>query len=434
MEVRGSAGQLPEVHAPSGTLPSSPLHTPPTHNFGKVSKTRELPDAAAEFPVRMPPKKRSAAAPRNAAAKRKRVAASGDSVPRSRSGAKPTAPARRSPAATRPSGRPSRHATAAATPAVTAPVPAADAGIIESAPPDSNTAADRDSEAEDSSDENDDPSNVSVRYLLSEPATLTPRLTPALTPSSSGSFGPAFGLAVKSIREFSPEINVRDWVYHFRTETAALDEQTQLALFRNKVYTACFTWFMAASRENPHRTIQGWLTALESTFRTTPLQLRNAIRARRQHDGEDAGSYIRDIVALCVRFNPVMSTVEKISYITDGVHPKYIHQFVQFNVHADSISMTENSLRAAMEGHANLKRIHYAATGTGFMPPFASGFGMAGPGAYAGLQAPIGFPPYSFAPPQSSFPMTTADLSADPCASESIGTLSGLSLPCTPFR
>lgn len=155
--------------------------------------------------------------------------------------------------------------------------------------------------------------------------------------------------ASQMVRAFRPDMDVDDWVEHFITETEGLDETDKLAIFRMKIYDACFDWYNSMQREHKFCTVSEWMACLTATYRKKAKELRAAIRDRKQKEGEDAGIFVRDVVSRCVRYNPLMTTDDKISHIVENVHPLYQDMFRVVSIHAKSIADIEESLRGTME-------------------------------------------------------------------------------------
>lgn len=154
-----------------------------------------------------------------------------------------------------------------------------------------------------------------------------------------------------AVRDFSPKLNVEDWVRHFREETYLLSASDRMRLFRKKVVAECFAWHAARSKEGKISGLDQWLDALTAHFQMKPTHHRDAIMARKQADGEDARTFVRAVHALCNTYNPQLGFDEIKSYITDNVHPNYKDRFIDLGCHATTLDMIETSLRTAMRHH-----------------------------------------------------------------------------------
>lgn len=157
--------------------------------------------------------------------------------------------------------------------------------------------------------------------------------------------------AEAAVLAFDNKVDVDDWGQHFLKETESLNAEQQLRLFRMKTAKVAFAWQCdtEAKANREEWTIHDWLLSLRKEFKPTSVQLRAAITSRKQREDENAETFIRDMVALCKRYQPSMAIEDKIAYITANVHPRYDRMFRALNIHATSISMTEQSLRGAMD-------------------------------------------------------------------------------------
>lgn len=156
--------------------------------------------------------------------------------------------------------------------------------------------------------------------------------------------------AERTVRPFDPSFDVSNWIHHFKDITQNLPEIEQFGILRAKLSAGpTFDWFVSRHREMKHMDVERWLLLLEASFASDPLRRKNALRGRKQREGEDAAEYVREIDTLCIRYMPNMSVLDKIGYIADNVHPKYAHEFARISTHDRTLVDVELSLRNAMK-------------------------------------------------------------------------------------
>ena len=155
--------------------------------------------------------------------------------------------------------------------------------------------------------------------------------------------------AFDSVKDFTTSVNVNDWIKYFRLATEGLSQVAKLRLFRAKLAAECYSWYANKDADGEMRALDDWFDELREEYSLAPERLREAIVARKQKEGESAEAYIRDILTLCKRYHSWMPETEKIAFIRDNVYFKYKRHFNLLNVHASTVRMTEQSLRAAMD-------------------------------------------------------------------------------------
>ena len=157
-------------------------------------------------------------------------------------------------------------------------------------------------------------------------------------------------------RDFDDATDVDEWIKHFLRESDGISHVQKMQLFRMKTSAKCFAWYNATEadiEDSEAWTVHDWLRRLQKDFKPTSVQLRNAITSRVQKEGEDAGIFIKDMVALCKRYQPQMSVEDMIAYIEAAIDGRYKGMFQVFNLHVTSIQKTESSLRGAMKYFEN---------------------------------------------------------------------------------
>lgn len=155
--------------------------------------------------------------------------------------------------------------------------------------------------------------------------------------------------AKKRVNEFDPALKVEDWIQHFEEITRQLTEEAKMEIFSDKMkHQKAFSWYLAARREGRYNFVRQWIAALRETFQRDPHQRKNALLHRRQHEGEDAGDFVRDINALCDDWKG-MTTLDKVGYVIDNAHPRYQDALRFLGVKDQTLADITLSLRAAMQ-------------------------------------------------------------------------------------
>lgn len=159
-----------------------------------------------------------------------------------------------------------------------------------------------------------------------------------------------FKLFKDLVRDFNPfKDDVDAWIRHFEVETSEVTEMTRLAILKSKIYAHCFDWYSNVISQENHQDVQIWLQKLSETYRRTTAHRIEAIRSKVQAEDEAPEVFIRDILKLCLQYNPTMSLEEQITHITDGVHPKYRRAFMSMTHNCQKLQDAETALRVAMK-------------------------------------------------------------------------------------
>ena len=131
--------------------------------------------------------------------------------------------------------------------------------------------------------------------------------------------------------------------------TEGLSHVAKRRLFRAKLAAEYYYWYAIKDAEGEMRALDDWFDELRGILsRPKDKEKDKAIVARKQKERESAEAYIRDIPTLCKRYHSWMPETEKIGFIRYNVYFKYMRHFNLLNVHASTVRMTEQSLRAAM--------------------------------------------------------------------------------------
>ena len=151
------------------------------------------------------------------------------------------------------------------------------------------------------------------------------------------------------IKEFSSKTEVTEWTDIFRRATRHLSEVDKLDMFHSKITPNYFAWFSTLEKDGIEKTCEDWLQNLEQKFKRNPTELRDLVTSRKQLEGENPEDFIAEIRERCHRYNPLMLESEIVAFIRDNVNEKYAKKFVSLNIHSTTLSMTLQSLRAAMD-------------------------------------------------------------------------------------
>jgi hypothetical protein len=158
--------------------------------------------------------------------------------------------------------------------------------------------------------------------------------------------------ALSIVRDFKGDMDVDDWILHFRRETSELTHAQKLMLFRKCTMQNCFSWYANTGLMRPESetwSINEWLDALHVEYKPDDSELRSLLDDRVQRENESAAVYVADVIEKCRRYNPTMKETDKIGYILRGVHPKYKMMLKVVATHATTLKEVEKSLRSAME-------------------------------------------------------------------------------------
>ena len=197
--------------------------------------------------------------------------------------------------------------------------------------------------------------------IRSASVTRTPSTSAGRIRADSPKATVSYKRALALVREYDPDQDVDDWIMQFNSETDGLPIDDKVSVFRLKIHAKCADWYYGELRNDPTRTLSSWLRCFGDQYRHSASQRLGTLRQRQQKEGEDAGAFVRAVVALCLRYNPRMSEEEKLCHIADNVHPKFQRAFNGMNVHATTVKMTETSLRAAMQMvEAQSKAVRFA--------------------------------------------------------------------------
>lgn len=162
-----------------------------------------------------------------------------------------------------------------------------------------------------------------------------------------------FQRASKVVGKFEEGGDVSTFIMIFEKESAELTPQLKMQLLRGALVPSAVNFYRDIVDKHPEAdggwSVDKWLRKLRSTYEPDKRQRRAALLERKQAAGEDATTYVRDVVRLCRAYNKDMDDLEMVSHIVNNIHPDYRREVQRIGVIADqSVSKIERALRNTM--------------------------------------------------------------------------------------
>ena len=136
----------------------------------------------------------------------------------------------------------------------------------------------------------------------------------------------------RDVPSFNGSTNVKHWILIFKAATATRTEEQKISIMMQSMQGAAQSWFcatkLADDAANKTATIAEWEERLIQFFGKTQEGALDELESRRQREGEDAISYVREVLRLCADVDPAMTDATKLRHLKRGLLPRYSHDML----------------------------------------------------------------------------------------------------------